>query len=161
TPLGCDLKGPVPTALVEVCVREVAPHRPVGSPRKHIGVSQARDTETGPRGRSAILGRVISNPHSPGRMTMNPSLWHRSTLAVVLIVGLSSIARPAHADDATEARQLVEKAQLTFESMIAAPEMDGLRDLIKKARGVLVAPQVLRGAFIVGASGGSGVFFAR
>src|SRR4029077_1477099 len=40
-------------------------------------------------------------------------------------------------------------------------EMDGLRDLIRRAKGVFIAPQVLRGAFIFGVSGGSGVFFAR
>ena len=68
---------------------------------------------------------------------------------------------PARADDATDARQLVERAKLTFESMIVAPEMDGLRDLIRRAKGVFIAPQVLRGAFIFGVSGGSGVFFAR
>jgi len=35
-----------------------------------------------------------------------------------------------------------------------------LRSLVKGAKGVLVYPQILRGAFIVGASGGSGVFLA-
>jgi hypothetical protein len=60
-----------------------------------------------------------------------------------------------------DARQLVERAKLSFEGMIVAPEMDGLRDLIRRAKGVFIAPQVLRGAFIFGVSGGSGVFFAR
>ena len=68
---------------------------------------------------------------------------------------------PARADDAMDARQLVERAKLSFEGMIVAPEMDGLRDLIRRAKGVFIAPQVLRGAFIFGVSGGSGVFFAR
>ena len=36
-----------------------------------------------------------------------------------------------------------------------------LRSLVKGAKGVLVYPQVLRGAFIVGASGGSGVFLGK
>jgi lipid-binding SYLF domain-containing protein len=39
--------------------------------------------------------------------------------------------------------------------------MDGFRDLMKKAKGIFIAPQVLKGAFIVGASGGSGVFLAK
>jgi lipid-binding SYLF domain-containing protein len=83
-------------------------------------------------------------------------------LAVVLLVaGLAAVPVPASADDAMEARQLVEKARLTFESVIGAPEMDALRDLIQRARGVFVAPQILRGAFIFGVSGGSGVLVAR
>ncbi len=82
--------------------------------------------------------------------------------AMLLIMGSAALATPARADDAMNARQLVEEAKLTFESMIVAPEMDGLRDLMKNAKGgVFIAPRVLRGAFIFGVSGGSGVFFAR
>ena len=39
--------------------------------------------------------------------------------------------------------------------------MDGFRSLVKNARGIFVAPQILKGAFFVGASGGSGVLVAR
>ena len=85
----------------------------------------------------------------------------RCVTPVLMVVALAVLAAPARADDAMDARQLVEKAKLTFESMIVAPEMDALRDLMKSAKGVFVAPQVLRGAFIFGVSGGSGVFFAR
>ena len=85
----------------------------------------------------------------------------RCVAAMLTVAGMAALATPARADDAMDARQLVEKAKLTFESMIVAPEMDGLRDLMKSARGVFIAPQVLRGAFIFGVSGGSGVFFAR
>ncbi len=91
------------------------------------------------------------------QMTGSARAWAIALLAA----GLASMAPRAFADDAMDARQLVERARLTFESMIAAPEMDGLRDLLKRAEGVFVAPQVLRGAFIIGVSGGSGVFFAR
>ena len=85
----------------------------------------------------------------------------RCVTPVLMVVALAVLAAPARADDAMDARQLVEKAKLTFESVIVAPEMDALRDLMKGAKGVFVAPQVLRGAFIFGVSGGSGVFFAR
>jgi lipid-binding SYLF domain-containing protein len=39
--------------------------------------------------------------------------------------------------------------------------MDGFRSLVKDARGIYISPQILRGAFIVGLSGGSGVFILR
>jgi lipid-binding SYLF domain-containing protein len=42
-----------------------------------------------------------------------------------------------------------------------ARETEGFRNLVGKAKGVFIAPQVLRGAFVVGASGGSGVFLVR
>jgi lipid-binding SYLF domain-containing protein len=71
-------------------------------------------------------------------------------------------ARPALADDAQDARQLVDKARLTFESFAADPIMgEAMRALVKRSKGVLIYPQVLRGAFFVGASGGTGVFLAR
>lgn len=85
----------------------------------------------------------------------------RLVVAALIVAGLTVLTMPARADDAMDARQLVERAKLSFEGMIVAPEMDGLRELIRRARGVFIAPQVLRGAFIFGVSGGSGVFFAR
>lgn len=67
----------------------------------------------------------------------------------------------ATADDTTEARQLTERAKLTLETFMQAPETEGFRSLVKTAKGVFIAPQVLRGAFIFGVSGGSGIFLAR
>ena len=67
---------------------------------------------------------------------------------------------PTRADDAQDARQLVEKAKLTVEQFQKDSNMGGFRDLAKKAKGMLILPQMLRGAFIVGASGGSGVLVA-
>jgi lipid-binding SYLF domain-containing protein len=70
-------------------------------------------------------------------------------------------AARAWADDAQDARQIVEKAKLTVEQFQSEPNMEGFRELAKKAKGMLILPQMLRGAFIVGASGGSGVLVAR
>jgi len=66
------------------------------------------------------------------------------------------------ANDKREAEQLVETARYTFESF-ASGGMDTkpFRDLVKKARGVFICPQMLRGAFVIGASGGTGVFVAK
>jgi SH3 domain-containing YSC84-like protein 1 len=81
-----------------------------------------------------------------------------STLAVALLsVGIGA----ARADDAEDAKQLVEKAKLSVEQFQKDEKMDGFRDLAKKAHGMLILPQMLRGAFIIGASGGSGVLVAR
>jgi SH3 domain-containing YSC84-like protein 1 len=81
---------------------------------------------------------------------------------VLLAAGVGIGGSPAAADDARDARLLVDKARLTLEGFIADKEMGPpLRSLLKRAKGVLVYPQVLRGAFIVGASGGSGVLLAH
>ena len=82
--------------------------------------------------------------------------------AVVMAFGFTvSQITPALADDAAEATQLAEKATMSFENFVAAKDFTGFRDLLKKARGILIAPQVLEGAFVFGISGGSGVFVAR
>lgn len=82
----------------------------------------------------------------------------------VFCLSMSLLAMPAftaRADDAEDSRQLVEKAAMTFENFVKAPEMDAFRSLMKTARGVFIAPQFLKGAFVVGGAGGSGVFVAK
>ena len=79
-------------------------------------------------------------------------------MAALLVAGTGGLAR---ANDATDARHLVDKARLTLDSFDKAKDMSAFRDLLKDAKGVFIAPQILKGAFIVGASGGSGVFMVR
>jgi lipid-binding SYLF domain-containing protein len=76
--------------------------------------------------------------------------------ALIIIPG-----SPAYANDKQEAAQLVEKARLTLESFMSDSSIGAFRDLIRKADGVFIAPQVLKGAFLVGASGGNGVLLVR
>ena len=83
------------------------------------------------------------------------------TVAVAVTMALLLGATAARADDAQEARQIVEKAKLTVEQFQTDSNMGTLRDLAKKAKGMIILPQMLRGAFIVGASGGTGVLVAR
>jgi len=90
----------------------------------------------------------------PGKIVALMTILFASVVVLVAVT-------PVLADDASESRQLVEKARMSFDNFQSAKEMDGFRDLLKKAKGVFIAPQVLKGAFIVGASGGSGVLLAR
>jgi lipid-binding SYLF domain-containing protein len=82
---------------------------------------------------------------------------------VALFLGTLSgvFATKALADDLTDARHLTEKAKLTLETFMQAAETEGFRALVKSAKGVFIAPQILRGAFVVGGSGGSGIFVVR
>jgi SH3 domain-containing YSC84-like protein 1 len=84
-------------------------------------------------------------------------------LLIFFLLSGTAVFMPARAaaDDAMDAQHLAERAALTLETLSSAPEMEAFRNLIKDARGVFVAPQILKGAFIVGASGGSGVLVAR
>lgn len=84
-----------------------------------------------------------------------------SAVAAALALVLLAAGTAPAADDAMEASQLVDRARLTVDAFAADGNLTAFRDLVKSARGVYVAPQVLRGAFIIGASGGSGVLLAR
>ena len=96
---------------------------------------------------------------------MKKNIMRKLTLAVAalaLAFGLTfSNIPPAFADHATDAKQLVEKSKLTFDRFVAQKEMGAFRDLLKKAKGVFISPQMLEGAFVFGLSGGSGVLVAR
>jgi lipid-binding SYLF domain-containing protein len=69
---------------------------------------------------------------------------------------------PARAGDATEQQQLVDLAKLTFERFQDDPRnVSKYRAAAKDVKAIFIVPQLLRGAFVVGGSGGRGVLLAR
>ena len=84
-----------------------------------------------------------------------------SAVVAVLVLVALAVGRAPAVDDAMEASQLVDRARLTVDAFTADNNLTAFRDLVKRAKGVFIAPQVLRGAFIIGAAGGSGVLLAR
>ena len=85
--------------------------------------------------------------------------------SMVLLAGMISVSMstaPARAADALEQQQLVEKAKMTMEAFAADPSMGGaLRDLRSSAKALYIVPHFLRGAFVFGGAGGSGVLLVR
>ena len=79
--------------------------------------------------------------------------------AIILITFINMIlpSAPALADGKQEASLLVVKARFLVESFMSDPNLEGFRDLIKRAKAVFLVPDLLKGAFIVGASGGNGL----
>ncbi len=65
------------------------------------------------------------------------------------------------AEKYTEANLLVDNSLNTLNQFIADPNMQVIQDLSKRARGIIIIPQMIRGGFVVGGAGGSGVLFAR
>ncbi len=91
-----------------------------------------------------------------------PKLPRRSMLALAAAAALAPLsAIPARADDAADAAGLVEKARITFTGMYNDPDYTQLKRHMKLAKAVLIIPSQLKGAFILGAEGGSGVLVAR
>ncbi|RMD63782.1 MAG: hypothetical protein D6826_04020 [Alphaproteobacteria bacterium] len=82
-------------------------------------------------------------------------------LAVAMIaLFLAAVpGRPAAA--ALRGEELVEEARFTLERMRADPGMPEFQRYLERARGVLIIPELVKGGFIIGAEGGSGVLLVR
>ena len=85
----------------------------------------------------------------------------RNRFAFAALAALAAAAAAPAARAASDSEELVVKAQLTAEKMIAHPEMPQLTSWLKRARGVLIVPSLLKAGFILGGEGGTGVLLAK
>lgn len=99
--------------------------------------------------------------NTKNRSTWVATAWVPLVTILLTVVMTAYSAAPASADDKQEATQLVEKARFAFESFMTDGKMGPFQGLVKRARGVFMAPQLLKGAFIIGVSGGSGVLVVQ
>ncbi len=65
------------------------------------------------------------------------------------------------AGDFGKPQELVAKGTAVFNSFMHDPNMSWFRENVYRARGIFIVPQMLRGGFIIGGSGGSGMLVAR
>ncbi len=78
--------------------------------------------------------------------------------------GLSLLAalsawRPAFA--LTSEEELVEDCRITVQSLLSDPDFQWLDDYIVKAKGIAIFPALIKGGFILGGEGGTGVLLGR
>jgi len=81
--------------------------------------------------------------------------------AAVIIGAFLSDPGMALATDKADAQATVTKANMTFNSFMSDKNFSEMRKLSRSAKGIFIAPQVLKGAFVWGISGGTGVFLVR
>jgi lipid-binding SYLF domain-containing protein len=81
--------------------------------------------------------------------------------AVAIIGAFLTVPGMALASDKSDAQAIVTKANITFNSFMTDKNFTEMRKLSHSAKGIFIAPQVLKGAFIWGASGGTGVLLVR
>lgn len=89
---------------------------------------------------------------------MSKTIIGRTIAAALLLV---SIAAPALAQEVSDEQNLVNKAQQTLQTFAADPDMAWFRNHLRDAKGLFIVPNVVRGGFIFGGSGGSGVLLTR
>lgn len=81
--------------------------------------------------------------------------------AAAIIGAFLTVPGMALASDKTDAQAIVTKANITFNSFMSDKNFTEMRKLSRSAKGIFIAPQIIKGAFIWGASGGTGVLLVR
>jgi lipid-binding SYLF domain-containing protein len=80
----------------------------------------------------------------------------------ILVVGLLFVSyTPANAAFSYKAQGLVDNARVTLKDFMQDSTYSWLQENLDRAKGVLIFPQVIKGGFIWGGSGGTGVFLVR
>jgi len=85
-------------------------------------------------------------------------------LAEAVLVGttVASTAQAASAPELAEQQRLVDKATLTLKAFAADPGLQAaLREWSPETRALFIVPQFIRGAFVFGGAGGSGLLLVR
>jgi lipid-binding SYLF domain-containing protein len=86
----------------------------------------------------------------------------RLSLVSLLIPGLLALLtiEPSPAEPVKQ-QAIVDKARATFQIFMADENMSWLQRNLKEAKGLLIIPSLLKGGYIIGGSGGSGVLVVR
>ncbi|MCU0579912.1 MAG: lipid-binding SYLF domain-containing protein [Desulfobacterota bacterium] len=84
-----------------------------------------------------------------------------SLLSVSIFVIMGAFTHSWAATPALEAKKVVENSRYSLEAFMTDPANKEFQNLIKKAQGLYITPSLLKGAFVVGVSGGSGVLLIK
>ena len=84
-----------------------------------------------------------------------------STLLSILSWTVLVPPSPVLAEDFARPEELVLKGEAVFRSFLADPNMQWFRANLDRAQGILIVPQMVRGGFFIGGSGGSGALLAK
>jgi len=92
---------------------------------------------------------------------MRNYILQRLSLAVtVMAVAFFGAVYPAVGAEES-GQQLVDQAESTFKNFQLDPKMSWMRDHLRDAKAVMIAPEVRRAGFVLGGSGGRAVLLAR
>ena len=84
-----------------------------------------------------------------------------ATIIATLMLLLFCATGQGLADDAGDAKKIVDQAEATLKNFMGDPDMKWFASHLKDAKGVLIVPKLAKGAFIFGVEGGNGVMLAR
>jgi len=82
-------------------------------------------------------------------------------IIAALALGLGVAPAPVLADDASDAKAVVDQAEVALKNFLSDPDMKWFGSHLQEAKGVYIVPKLTKGAFIFGVEGGNGVVLAR
>jgi SH3 domain-containing YSC84-like protein 1 len=85
-------------------------------------------------------------------------MWALSGIMMMSVLGSPGLAT---ASEKADAQAIVEKAKGTLTVLLNDEHYPFLRDFLKKAKGVVIFPQIIKAGYILGGSGGTGVLLVR
>ncbi|HSQ86786.1 MAG TPA: lipid-binding SYLF domain-containing protein [Desulfobacterales bacterium] len=85
----------------------------------------------------------------------------RLIVMLTTITIIAALVIPVNAEKPIKQQLLVDQARITFESFLIDQNMAWFRDHMHEAKGFLIIPELLQGAFFVGGSGGRGVLVVK
>ncbi len=85
----------------------------------------------------------------------------RLTVILTTITIIAALVTPVNAEEAVKQQLLVDQARITFKSFMIDKNMAWFREHMHKAKGFLIIPELLQGAWFIGGSGGRGVLVAK
>ena len=85
---------------------------------------------------------------------------YRSILAT-LMAAVAAVALAPAAQAQSEQQKLIDQSATSISTFMRDPDMTWLQQNIGRAKGVLIAPEVVKAGFIFGGSGGRAVLVAR
>jgi len=81
-------------------------------------------------------------------------------MAALAAIGLTFMA-PGAAKAETDQQNLVDEARITLDHLKHDQEFGNAKELLRKARAVLIVPTLVKAGFFLGGEGGDGVLLAR
>ncbi|MDH3573037.1 MAG: lipid-binding SYLF domain-containing protein [Desulfobacteraceae bacterium] len=87
--------------------------------------------------------------------------FQNTLIAIIVCTFIVGSSIPATAADPTEQQGLVDKARVSFESLLKDKNLSWLKENLNQAKGLIIIPSLLKAGFFIGGSGGSGVLIVK
>jgi lipid-binding SYLF domain-containing protein len=85
----------------------------------------------------------------------------RLIVILTIVTIIPAIVTSVNAKDGTKQQLLVDQARITFKSFMIDKKMAWFREHMNKAKGFLIIPDLIQGAWFIGGSGGRGVLVVK